>query len=58
VVIPKVNSQQSFLEQAWKLQWVEKMLDHLAGADCDKEDAAQWIATYIWKKLARPLVHL
>jgi hypothetical protein len=65
VVIPKVKSQKSFLEQARKLQWVEKVLDHLAGADCDKEDAAQWISTYIGKKLmplshwlARPLVHL
>jgi hypothetical protein len=26
------------------------MLDQLAGPDCDKEDAAQWIATYIGKK--------
>ncbi len=50
MVIPKVKNQQSFLEQAQKLQWVEKMLGHFSGTDCDKEDAAQWIAHYIGKK--------
>ena len=41
VLLPKVKSQDSFLEQARRLQWIEKMLDHLAGGDMDKEDAAQ-----------------
>jgi hypothetical protein len=50
VVMRKVKSQQSFLEQAQKLKWIEKLLNHLAGTDCDKEDAGQWIAHYIGKK--------
>jgi hypothetical protein len=38
------------LEQARRLQWIEKMLDHLAGGDMGKEDAAQWLCYYLGRK--------
>ena len=51
VIIPVVKTQPSFLEQARKKQWIEKMLEHMsASADTDKEDAAQWLAYYIGRK--------
>ena len=38
------------MEQACKLKWLDKMLEHVAGGDKDKEDAAEWLSYYLGKR--------
>jgi hypothetical protein len=50
VISPVVKSQESFLEQAGRKIWIEKMLPHMSGgAETDMEDAAQWLGYYLGK---------
>jgi hypothetical protein len=48
--VPQVTSQGSFMEQACRVKWIDKMLDHLAGGDCSEEDAAEWLSYYLRKR--------
>jgi hypothetical protein len=50
IIVPQVKTLPGFMEQARKLKWLERMLEHLAGGDCDKEDAAEWLSYYLGKK--------
>jgi hypothetical protein len=51
VMVPVVKSQESFLEQARKKKWVEKMLAHMCGSsEADIDDAAQWLTYYLGKR--------
>jgi hypothetical protein len=47
-----VKSQESFRKQAKRLSWLEALMDHVAGGniECNREDAAQWLACYIGEK--------
>lgn len=50
VVVPQVTSQASLMEQARRLKWIDRILKHLAGGDCNEEDAAEWLSYYLGKK--------
>ena len=50
IIMPQAKTLSSFMEKARKLKWVESMLDHLAGDNCDKDDAAEWLCYYIGKR--------
>lgn len=52
IVVPQVKDKESFMKQSVRLQWVESMLDHLVGKGQknDKEDAAEWMITYLGKR--------
>jgi hypothetical protein len=50
VILTKVKTQASFLEYAWKLKWIDSMLQHIAMDESDLDDAAEWLCYYIGKK--------
>jgi hypothetical protein len=52
VIVPKVKGKVSFMKQAEKLQWVESVLEHLAGGTevNDKEDAVKCLVYCLGKK--------
>jgi hypothetical protein len=55
IIVPRVKHQDSFKKQAKKLQWIESLLDHVAGSDQhDENDAAKWMSYYIGKKYDGP----
>ena len=35
IIVPQVKTQSGFMEQAQKLKWLDEMLEHLAGGNCD-----------------------
>jgi hypothetical protein len=47
--VPQAKSQISFMEYARKFKWIESMLEHVAGRDCDREDALEWLCYYLGK---------
>jgi hypothetical protein len=50
IIVPQVKTLSGFMEQARKLKWLDKMLEHIAGGDNDKEDAAEWLSYYLGKR--------
>jgi translation initiation factor 2 alpha subunit (eIF-2alpha) len=55
IIVPRVKHQENFKKQAKKLQWIESLLDHVAGSDQhDENDAAKWMSYYIGKKYNSP----
>ncbi len=48
--MPQTKTQPAFMEHVRKLKWVERMLDHVAGRDCDTEDADEWLCCYFEKR--------
>jgi len=53
VIVPKVKSQNSFMEKAQKLKWIDSILEHMVaeGSDgTDSADAAEWLCYYLGKK--------
>jgi hypothetical protein len=37
------------MDFARKFKWVESMLEHAAGQDCDTDDASEWLFYYLGK---------
>jgi hypothetical protein len=69
IIVPQAKSQISFMDYARKFKWVKSMLEHVAGRNCDREDASEWLCYYLGKRhdasftlalesLGYPLVHL
>ena len=50
IIVPQAKSQISFMEYARKFKWVESMLEHVAGQDCDTEDASGCLCFYLRKR--------
>ena len=48
--MPQAKSQPAFTEHARKFKWIESILDHVAGGDCDADDAAEWLCYYLGKR--------
>jgi hypothetical protein len=50
VMIPMAKSLSSFMDQAWKLRWIDSILDHMVPMGNDKDDAAEWLSFFLGKK--------
>jgi hypothetical protein len=50
VVIPKVKSLSNFMDQAWKLRWIESIMDHIASPGTDNDAAAEFLSYFLGKK--------
>ncbi len=50
VIVPQVKTLPAFMEKAWKLQWIESLLSHVACEGLEKDEAAEWLCYYIGRK--------
>ncbi|MFN9979334.1 MAG: hypothetical protein ACK53Y_05450, partial [bacterium] len=50
VMIPMAKSLSSFMDQAWKLRWIESIMDHIASPGTDNDAAAEFLSYFLGKK--------
>ncbi len=49
IIVPQVKARAGVMEQARRLKWIYSLLDHIAGGECGKENAAEWFSYYFGK---------
>ncbi len=53
--MPWVKSHDSFKTQVKRLKWIDCLLEHISVED-DKDDAAEWLTTYLGKRYEGPFM--
>jgi len=55
IVVPRVKSHDSFNMQAKMQKWIDYLHEHVS-AENDKDDAAEWLITYLGKRNEDPFM--